>query len=358
MVRPFLIAAVILASFVVPTRAVAAEDRAAEDLAAEQGGGVVPLIFDTDIGNDVDDALALAVIHSLESRGECKLLAVTITKDHESAASFTDAVNTFYGRGDVPIGVCRSGVTPEEGRFIGLAGQDDDGQLRYPHDLRSGADAVDAVTLLRQTLATSDNHSVVIAQVGFSTNLANLIASTADEVSPLSGLELVRQKVRLLSVMAGAFRKIKNGKTGELHEHREYNVIKDLPSAHRLFGAWPTPIVWSGYEIGRAVPYPSASIDRHYNYVSHHPVAEAYGLYCAPGHNRPTWDLTSVLYAVRPNEDYFDISANGQVTVDAEGYTTFEQAADGRDRYLILRDDQKGKTAEALVQLSSQPPSR
>ena len=30
----------------------------------------VPLIYDTDIGNDVDDALALGVIHALESRGE------------------------------------------------------------------------------------------------------------------------------------------------------------------------------------------------------------------------------------------------------------------------------------------------
>ncbi len=42
----------------------------------------VPLIFDTDIGNDCDDVLALGMIHSLQTRGECELLAVTITKDH------------------------------------------------------------------------------------------------------------------------------------------------------------------------------------------------------------------------------------------------------------------------------------
>jgi len=50
-------------------------------------------------------------------RGECALLAVTITKDNELAAPFTDAVNTFYGRGDIPIGVCRSGVTSEPGKL-------------------------------------------------------------------------------------------------------------------------------------------------------------------------------------------------------------------------------------------------
>ena len=59
------------------------------------------LIFDTDMGNDVDDAMALAMIHTLETRGVCKLLAVTITKDHPKAGPFVDAINTFYNRGDI-----------------------------------------------------------------------------------------------------------------------------------------------------------------------------------------------------------------------------------------------------------------
>ena len=83
----------------------------------------VPLIFDTDIGNDCDDVLALGVIHALQSRGHCKLLAVTITKDQEQCAAFVDAVNTFYGRGDIPIGVCRSGITPQQSRFTGLVNE-------------------------------------------------------------------------------------------------------------------------------------------------------------------------------------------------------------------------------------------
>src|SRR4051812_34913761 len=73
----------------------------------------IPLIFDTDIGNDIDDALALGMIHALECRGECKLLAVTVTKDEPMSAPFVDAVNTFYRRGDIPIGVVHGGPTPE-----------------------------------------------------------------------------------------------------------------------------------------------------------------------------------------------------------------------------------------------------
>ena len=42
----------------------------------------VRLTFDTDMGNDIDDALALAMIHALQNRGEAVLLAVTVTKDN------------------------------------------------------------------------------------------------------------------------------------------------------------------------------------------------------------------------------------------------------------------------------------
>ncbi|WP_425305513.1 nucleoside hydrolase [Bremerella cremea] len=323
---------------------------------AEEARKPVPVIFDTDIGNDCDDVLALAMLHALESRGECKLLAVTITKDHDLAAPFTDCVNTFYGRGDIPIGVCSSGVTPEAGKFNPLASAKDDGKMRYPHDLVSGKEAPDAVSVLRKTLAAAEDGSVVICQVGFSTNLADLLESPADQYSELSGIDLVKQKVRLLSVMAAAFTDIPDGKTGELKRYREYNVFKDVPSARRLFSQWPGPILWSGFEIGLNLRYPHESIERDYGYVDHHPVAEAYEIYIMPPHDRPTWDLTSVLVAVRPEHGYFDLSSPGKVTVEEDGYTTFVPAEGGRDRYLILRDEQKPRILEALTLLSSEPP--
>lgn len=316
----------------------------------------VQLIYDTDIGNDCDDVQALAIIHALQSRGECELLAVTITKDHELAAAFTDCVNTFYGRGEIPIGVCRSGVTPEAGKFNKLAEVKDGETYRYPHDLISGKNAPDAVKVLRKTLAAAEDNSVVVAQVGFSTNLANLLSSPADDISPLNGKELVAKKVRLLSIMAGAFTKIRNDK-GELYDHKEYNVVKDLPASHKLCADWPTEIVWSGYEIGRNLRYPHQSILEDYNYVEHHPVSEAYIWYIPPPHDRPTWDLTAVLYAVRPHKNYFDLSPAGQVSVAEDGLTTFEEKADGRDRYLIITDELRERTLEALVLLASEPPS-
>ena len=55
-------------------------------------------------------------------------------------------------------------------------------------------------------------------------------------------------------------------------------------------------------------PTPPSSIERDYGYVAHHPLAEAYIRYIPPPHNRPTWDLTSVLYAVLGDRGYFDVS--------------------------------------------------
>jgi inosine-uridine nucleoside N-ribohydrolase len=311
----------------------------------------IPLIFDTDIGNDVDDVLALGVIHALASRGECELLAVTITKDHPLSAPFVDAVNTFYGRGDIPIGVVHSALTPEASNFTGLANAKDGGTLRYPHDLLSGADAPEAVAVLRRTLATAADHSVVIVQVGLSTNLARLLGLPPDKMSPLSGVDLVRQKVRLLSAMAGVFQR-----AGD-KPNVEYNVKLDVKSASALCSNWPTPIVFSGFEIGMAVPFPSESIERDFSYVPHHPLAEAYVLYYPPPHNRPSWDLTSVLYAVRPNDAYFDLSPPGHVRVTKGGATSFEPEKSGPHRYLVLKPEQAIRVREAVRDLASQPPS-
>ena len=310
----------------------------------------VPVILDTDIGNDVDDVLALGMLHALQSRGVCSLLAVTVTKDHPTAAALVDAVNTFYGRGDIPVGVVSRGVTPEIGKFLPMVDQRDDGKRRYPFDLQKPQSAV---SLLRRVLHKQPDRSVVVVQIGFSTNLAQLISSQPDAESPLKGTELVRRKVRLLSMMAGAFRPI-DGRPRFL----EYNVVKDLAHARQLVKEWPTPIVFSGFEIGYAVRFPAESIELDFSYVEHHPLAESYLLYEPPPHHRPTWDLTSVLYAAYPGRGYFSLSEPGRVTVEDDGNTVFKTRPDGRHRYLILEKTQVGRVREAMVHLASQPPDR
>ena len=316
----------------------------------------VKLIFDTDMGNDVDDVMALEMIHNLQKRGACELLAVTITKDHPQAAAFVDAVNTFHGYPDTHIGVVKDGVTPEAGKFNKLADEKNaDGSFRYPHDLLSGNDAPEAVGLIRKLLAAQPDKSVALAQVGFFTNFARLLDSPPDAHSPLSGRDLLKQKVTVLSIMAGAFQTV-NWNT----RHLEYNVIKDIPAAQKLAIHWPTPIVWSGYEIGVAAAYPHVSIEQDFEYVKHHPLKEAYYAYNPPPHDRPTWDPTAVLYAIYPDRGYFDLTPPGGVTVEDNGATWYRPSKDGkgRHRYLVMSAEQAARVREAIVQLCVEPPAK
>lgn len=308
----------------------------------------VKIIFDTDVGNDVDDVIALSVLHALQSRGDCEILAVTVTKTSELAAPFVDAMDTFYGRSEIPIGAARPRPGEDEGKYLRLVDAVDNGAPEFPHRLKRGSDAEEATHLLRRILAEEPDHSVVLAQVGYFSNFAALLSTKPDAVSPLSGMELAKEKVKMLCVMAGSFRK----------HMKEFNVMQDLPAAKDLVTNWPTPIVWSGFEIGVAVPYPARSIEHDFSYVKHHPTAEAYYAYMPPPHERPCWDPTCVLYAVCPDRGYFDLSPPGQVRIDAEGYSTFEPKADGRDRCLLINATQAARVREALVQLATQPPNR
>ncbi len=295
----------------------------------------VPVIFDTDMGNDIDDALALAVLHALESRGECRIVAVTITKDNPWAAPYIDLVNTFYGRSMIPIGMVKgSGVTPADSAMIRVPSERKraDGSFVYPHRILSGADAPDAVAVLRAALEKQADHSVVIVQVGFSTNLAHLLRDSR---------ELAARKVKLLVTMAGDFGK----------RNPEFNIKMDIPSAQKVFRDWPTPIVTSGFEIGNSMLYPASSIVR--DFPANHPVAEAYRNYQKFPYDRPTWDVTAALYAVRPEDGYFSLSERGKIEVDDAGVTTLRASSDGRHRYLVMKDGPRA--LEAMILLSSQP---
>ena len=315
----------------------------------------VKLIFDTDIGNDVDDTMAIAVIHALQNRNECELLAVTITKDHAYAPPMVDLLNTFYGRPDIPIGVVKNGVTKEAGKYnvpvYDTLDEKGDRVFKTKITPEMYANLPDAVTVLRKTLAAQPDGSVVMVQVGFSTNLARLLDSPGDEISPLTGMELVQKKVKLLSTMAGAF-------VERLANHREYNIACDVPSAQKMFEKWPTPIVFSGFEIGETITHPAQSMRNEYNYVDYHPVKIAYHYYRGLENDQPTFDLTSVLYAVRPDRGYFSLSEPCDVSFDKDGRTLFKPNPNAKNRYMTVTSEQIAMVREALCELCSEPPKK
>jgi inosine-uridine nucleoside N-ribohydrolase len=300
-------------------------------LMAGIGLAAQPVIFDTDMGNDIDDALALAMLHALSDRGECELIGVTLTNAHPSAVPYIRMINRFYGRADLPVGAAIKALKDGAG----------DGYMTAA--LRSapagnGGSAEPAPVLLRRLLAAA-HEKVVIVQTGFSTNLAAILDSP-------EGVALAKEKVALVVAMAGNF-------TGG--GDPEYNVRIDVASAKAVFERWPTPIVFSGFEIGRDLLYPAASIEHDFAYALPHPIAESYRAYQKMPYNRPTWDLTAVLQAVRPNHGYFAASASGTILVEPNGATRFTPG-NGDRRYLRLDPSKRAQILEVMTLLSSQPP--
>jgi len=84
------------------------------------------------------------------------------------------------------------------------------------------------------------------------------------------------------------------------------------------------------------------------NWTEFHPLRMAYGLCRGMDHDRPLWDLTSLLYAVFPDAGHFDLSEPGTVTVTDSGHTVFNPNAVGLHRYLILKEERSLKAAQCL----------
>jgi len=343
------------------------------------------VIFDTDMYTDIDDVLALGMLHALQDRGEVKILAVTLSTEGRWTAPYIDLIDTFYGHRDIPLGTVRGGVAAEkfEQKILQDGPQpysphginytqylaqltNKNGSLVYPHKLRDSALAEEAVHLLRRVLSTQPDHSVVMIQVGFCTNLARLLESEPDELSKLDGRALVKSKIRLLSMMAGRFADIRSTDRVLAAGSSEFNLMTDQEAAEKLFAKWPTPIVVSGSEVGSQMLVTESSVLQAYRYVEHHPIAQTYEYFSSfirevmkdPSllHDHATYDLTSVLYAARPDEGYFSLSKPGKISVLPNGGTRFDPVAGGPHRYLILTDEQKGRTLEAMSMLASQPP--
>ncbi|MBQ2621985.1 MAG: nucleoside hydrolase [Thermoguttaceae bacterium] len=313
----------------------------------------VKLIYDTDIGGDIDDALALAILHNMVKRGQIELVGVTITKSNIYAAKFCKAFNIQYGHPDVPIGLIKNGPRPDDGKYARkvIEMKNEDGSAKFP--VPADWEPEDSVVLLRKLLAAAEDNSIVIAQVGMSTNLARLMDTPGDDISPLTGMELAAKKVRLVVAMAGAFA----FNTKKYENYREYNVIVDIPAAAKFFQEWPGEIVVSGFEIGVDILFPGEAFNADLR-IKDSIVRESYRFHRGgvDGKTQPTWDLTCILFSGRPESwrNYFTLSPRGKITVMNDGRFRFTETPDGARRAFICSPEQKSIIREAFINLCTE----
>ena len=210
----------------------------------------VKIIFDTDIGGDCDDAGALALLHSLCEKGEAELIAVTGCYATPYLAGCIDAINTHYGR-RVPVGILHDRFDPRD-RTEGYNGYDKSVAEHFPHSFPDWRQVPDSVRLIRQKLEEAADGEITLVATGPLTTLGRLVLSGPDEVSPLSGKELIAKKIRRTVVMGGRFFGTWPFEFGyginTPHVTAEWNIYADIPAAQTVTEEWPGEMVFSSYE--------------------------------------------------------------------------------------------------------------
>ncbi len=199
-----------------------------------------------------------------------------VSSDDQWSIPCLDALNTWYGRPDIPLGMVKGKSVRHESKYTRTIANE------FPHDSQTGNEAIDAVQLYRKLLSVQADKSVTLITVGYLTNLQNLLLSKADAMSPLDGVTLVRNKIKTLVCMGGGY-----------PEGYEWNFYQDIPAAMNVVRNWPTPIVFSGYETGKDV-LTGAGLQK---VQGSDPIRRSYELYNNVS-DRPSWDQVTVFFAV------------------------------------------------------------
>ncbi len=299
------------------------------------------VIFETDMGNDVDDALALDMLYKYQEAGEIDILMISSNKLDSCAVPYIQYMNQFYGHSDIPVATSafeNLAVFENSPTYVEKAMKS--GLFEWPVQ-----PIYDSVKKYREILASQPDSSVVIITVGFSTNLKLLLASQPDEFSNLEGRDLVARKVKFLSMMGGAF---------DNTDRREFNIVVDIPSANMLFEQWPTQVIVSPWETGAQIFFKAEDLAK-ITYADPHPLKVGYESYLPMPYNRECWDETSVIAAIE-GTDMFTCSERGEVSVNEVGVTTFVPQEDGRYIYITVDSIQAAKVADHITSIVLKTP--
>jgi len=273
-------------------------------------------ILGTDWWSDCDDAVAVRILARAAKNKEIDLLGIAINACMEVSVPSLESFLASEGLFDTPIGIDLSAT----GFY---------GRISYQHALakseyakRSNSDAENAVKLYRRLLAKADS-KVEIAEIGFLQVVSALLLSEGDEISPLSGYELVQKKVERFWVMAGKW---------DEDGGREHNFClnETTRKASSIFcEKCPVPITFLGYEVGVDVISGGELLDGDIlrRILSDH----------GSKNGRSSWDPMLVLAALTNNNEqagYREVRGCAKVD-EADGANHFTEDENGPHTYLV-----------------------
>jgi hypothetical protein len=321
-------------------------------------GAVKPPIgiaFDGDVGNRIDAVLAVAMLNGFTAKTQARRITLSVSRSSLGSAQLADVVAAFYrgrpvagpgggigaaseGMIGVPEGKGGSSDSPKLATILSTKAAD--GTPQYTSSITGLVSTAETSVMVRNLLLAQHDGNAAIVLAGPATGLVRILDLYR------SGPQ-IGAKCRQLVIAAGAF---PDGPA-------EPSIKADVAAARKLFAEWPTPIVAVGSELGDALPYPGASIEKDFAWTPAHPVVDAYRAFKAMPYDAPASALAAVLYAVQPDESYFTLSEPGTITVLDDGRTRFAPQADGRHRYLTVDPAQKPRVITQYTSLVSAQPA-
>jgi hypothetical protein len=323
-----------------------------------QRGAVRPPIgiaFDGDFGNRLDAMLAVAMLNGLTAKTEARRIALSVSRPSLRSAQVADVIASFY-RGRPPAGP-GGGIGAASEGMIGmpegsgsaddpaalaaiLSKKADDGAPVYTSTIRGLVNTAESAVLIRNLLLAQHDGNAAIVLAGPATGVVRILGLYR------SGPQIAA-KCRLLVIAAGSF---PDGPP-------EATIKSDIAAARKLFAEWPTPIVAVGSEVGAALPYPAASVEKDFAWSPAHPIVDAYRALKPTPADAPAAALAATLHAVHPDAGHFKLSEPGTISVLEDGRTRFTPAADGKHRYLIADPTQRDQVLSLYTGLVSAPPA-
>lgn len=291
------------------------------------------LFIDTDLGGDCDDVGALALANIFKNKGLIDIVGMTHTTSMPFGAGCIDLINKYYGNAGIKVGAtrregyCSFDTNQYAQKMLHDLGDFANTREKYPN----------SVKVMREVLTSSEDGSITMAFIGQLGNASDLLDSQPDEISKLSGIELVKQKVKKFVIMGGLFRE-KDEKImfGGSEYGAEYNIVCDIKSAKNVANNCPVEIVFSDFKVGYQIHTGGRLLLAK---DMKNPVTYAYTVFqnCP----RESWDLLAVWYAALGCDDFFSISKAGVVTIADDGESSFAELENGKHYYLRINNDIK-----------------
>ncbi len=301
------------------------------------------IIFDTDMDTDCDDAGAYAMLLKAHLQNKIELCAVIADSVSPYDAPCCESIARYYGV-HIPIGTVFSDdyfdTATDVERFADYRQHSKNCRQNgksYNYTFAKEINKIDkdypsAVEVYRRILSAAEDKSVTVLCVGMLTAIAQTLNSQADDISPLSGVELFKRKVKYVITM------------GNPDVIKDFNWGMDALSTENSFKLCPCEIFISAE--GKDVLSGEHLSSR---LVNEHPLRRAYEIWLG-GPNRPrnSWDLVAALYAIQPDTQLLRCEDFGDGFYNACENRFYKTKTSERNIKQIFLNCEPTKMSEAL----------